>query len=825
MTGDVQATGTRRGPRLADRPIRFKAALLLTTPIVAVLVLAGVIGHGALSAASQAEQARRLVALSAVSGELAAELQHERSAAALVFTRHSAATAVDAYVRQAARTDSVDTRYVGAFGGVQVPAGLLPLVQRLRSQLDALPLLREQVRSGSDAAASVTVFRYRAVIADLQSYRSAMSQLGVDAGTADGLRAAATLSQAIESLGLLQVSVLPALQAGEFTPAAQQQVVAADAEFSQAINDFRQLAPAPWPTQLSAQTGGRTAVDGERLQALAVSSLPGEPLDLDTTTDRFATAVGARMDQLHTVEHALDDDLLAQVTAQRDRQWQRIAWLGGAVVAVLLVVMVTAIVMTRSLARPLRRLKVGATELAATTLPDLVEKLTSWQGRAEDLDGVIAGHRPLLAVHGRDEVGALAEAFNLVAGSAIRLASEQALLRRVVTQVVENLARRLQLVVSQVTVHLDRLEADEQDPERMRALFELDETANGTNRLVLSMLALIGQRGGRPVNEPLLIGKVIKVAIGWVEGAAPRVRDEQVDADCLIVAEAVTDLAHLIAEVLSNALSFTPPEGRSVEVSAKLVGDRLHLQVMDFGIGINPDRLPAVQQLIDSYDMTSAVRHMGLSVVGELARRQGLTVTLRSHEDGMPGVCVDVVVPGHLLCKAEPPTMPPAPPAAPAERPAAAPATVPARELVAAGVVIGGPTLLLPAIGEPIGGRPPAGITSPELPLRIYAEVRRSLFDPATAGDPPGPSGAWRASADRAAAVEQYTAATTRAQTTGQPSAAAAATTRSGLPRRVPNQLVIAALPDTPDIPRQHNPAAVAQGLSALSTAIQRPRA
>jgi anti-sigma regulatory factor (Ser/Thr protein kinase)/HAMP domain-containing protein len=815
-----------RGWRLADRPIRVKLGLLLLPPILAVLALSGVIGYEARAAQTQAEQARQLVALGSVCGQLAAALQHERALAALVFARRSAAPAIAGYTQQTQAADAVTAQFTGSLDGLRVPAGLQTVVGRLRSELAGLPLLREQVRSGSDATASVTVFRYGAMIADLINYRSAMSQLGVQANTADGLRASATLSQAIESLGSLQVDVLPSLAAGRFTPAAQQQVVAADAGFSRGIDDFRQLAADPWPARLSAQTGGRAAVTGERLQAQAVSNLPDQPLDLDTSADAFVTTLGARLDQLHAVEHALDGQLLAQVSGQRDDEQRRIAVLGAAVAVALALATAVAVGMTRSMTRPLRALNSGATLLATSTLPQLVATLTQWRGSVGDLNDLIEAARPQLPVHGRDEVGAVAEAFNGVGAEAIRLAGKEARLRQLNEAMVETLARRMQNVSGVVAARLDALEAREDDPARLRLLFSLDEAVTAANRSVFSMLTLIGRRAGQQASEPVAISTVVKIAIGWVEGAAPRVQDTGVTAHCLIDTAAVSDLAHLLAELLSNAVGYSPsreisPDQTDVTVTATLIGDRLLVQVLDWGISVKPERLPKLQKLIDEFDIEAAVQQMGLSVVGILARRLGATVTLRYHEDGTRGVCADVIVPGTVLVKAPPPSLPPAPAAIPAPHPM----PVSPRPVSVVSGALSAPTMALPGPGWPIAGRRSPDLDgTPAPPLTIFTQVvqgHRSLFE--HGGDGPGISQPWRAAAQTATLIAQRNELESNAQASG--SVGVADRTRGGLPKRVPNQSLIPELSDeAAAVPRQRDPDVVQRGFASLGAAVQHLR-
>ena len=203
--------------RLRDRRIRTKLALLLALPVMATLALTGVSAAGAASAASQAEQARQLVALGGTASQFVAQLQRERVAAALVFARGSNAPAVEDYRRQARLTDLIAQEFGAARQGVRAPQSLQEPLRRIEDQLASLGSLRQQVQAGPDAISSLVVFRYRAVVADLVAYRQGLSQVGVDSETGNDLRAGSALSQAIESLGLMQVAVVRSVGAGQLT--------------------------------------------------------------------------------------------------------------------------------------------------------------------------------------------------------------------------------------------------------------------------------------------------------------------------------------------------------------------------------------------------------------------------------------------------------------------------------------------------------------------------------------------------------------------------------------------------------------------------------
>jgi signal transduction histidine kinase len=806
--------GRRRPGRLADQPIRVKLALLLVAPVAVMLLLAGLIAYGAQSAASGAEQARRLVALSLVAGQLAGQVQQERTTAALALAKTADDATLEVFQQQTLRSDAVATLFSRSTGDVQVPVGLRPVLQRITEQVDGLPLLREQVRSGRDATTSVIVFRYRSLIADLIAYRAAMSQLGVDAATADSLRAAATLSQAIEGLGLLQVGALPPLSAGSLSAAEQQQVVANDASFTQSLEAFRQLAPPRWRAQLSAQASSKDIVAGERLQALIVSTQPNTPLDLDTKPARFVSAVAARMAQLHALEYDVDAQLVQDVTAQRDREQRQIAVLGGGVLVALLVVGAFAWSMTRSLTRPLRELHDGATALATTTLPYLVEKLTN--GNLDETAAAALVDEHALVVHGSDEVGTVAAAFNDVAAVASQLAGQQAVLRGLNYQIVRSLANRLRAVVNQVTASLDDLERNEENPARLELLFAADQQVTSTRRFVNNLLVISGGKLPQSVDEPISVPDVVKAAISWAEGASTRVRDTRVGADCLIRAHAVDPIVHTLTELLVNALYFAPPE-TMVTVSSARVGDLLYLHISDEGIGLPPEKLAEVEGNLAAFDLAAASRHMGVPVIGLLAADLGLRVTFRPRE--ARGTSVEVVIPANLLI--DTPQRNVAITDGP-ERPAIALPADPAAPVLPGPAFSAPPAAVAAPTQEmwPVAGRPAPGIEPATAQLPIYdVLVQENPYFRGQHSSEPGPTlpAAWQAGHNAADSVHRETEALA---TEGSDRS-----TSSGLPVRRPGQFVIPPTSSTPAaIPAQRDRAATRAGMAALSRTARKAR-
>ncbi|MEV0901474.1 sensor histidine kinase [Actinoplanes sp. NPDC049802] len=613
--------------RLTDRPIRTKLALLLTPPIVVILVLSGVIAYGAAAAASRADEAHRLVGQSMIAGELAGALQNERAAAGLVFVEPSRAAAVTAYRKAADRTDTLAARFTAR-------------------RLDALPQLREQVRGGQDVPASLVLFRYRAMIADLIGYRAGMGQLNVDADITTGLRASAALSACVEALGQMQITVLPTFTTRQLTAAGQQQVVAAAAAHGEALEDFRRLAPARWTARLATAPARPDVTVAEQLQALAANTPPGATLTWAVPPQRWVSAIGARMERLHTVERAADTELLRAVAERRDAQRRDLLVLAAAVLAALVALLATGWWISRSMTRSLRALTRGATATATTTLPDVVGRLTSGLPDATVAAALVERAGQAVAVAGEDEIGEVARAFNHVSRTAVSLAGDQAQLQAVIASVMEAIARQLQRQGHQVMAAIDALEQDEEDPARLRRLFELDQRATGIQRLIANLFVFAGGRAGQPVRRPIALPDVVKAAISRVDKAYDRVDDTAVDRSVQIVPEHAEEIVHVLTELVDNAVRFSPP-GAPVRIEACHVGDRVHAQISDTGMGIPQSRLPHLVDRLATFRLDAeTARHMGLPVVGRIAARLGLSVGLRSTG---AGTRADVVIPATLF--------------------------------------------------------------------------------------------------------------------------------------------------------------------------------
>ena len=189
-----------------------------------------------------------------------------------------------------------------------------------------------------------------------------------------------------------------------------------------------------------------------------------------------------------------------------------------------------------------------------------------------------------LVVGGSDEVADVAQAFRAVHREAVRIAGEQAVMRSNVAEIFVHLSRREQRLVDAVLAQVDRVERDETDPDRLQQLYQLDHLATRMARINLSLLVLGGSGAARVRREDAPMGKVLQAAISQIEHYT-RVRFGSVDDDVAVVAEAVDEIVHLLAELLDNATGYSPPESE-VWVTGRALGDRIILQIVDEGVGL-----------------------------------------------------------------------------------------------------------------------------------------------------------------------------------------------------------------------------------------------
>ncbi|QMU78963.1 HAMP domain-containing protein [Streptacidiphilus sp. PB12-B1b] len=377
----------------------------------------------------------------------------------------------------------------------------------------------------------------------------------------------------------------------------------------------------------------------EKLEALG---LAGKRLSSSgTTPTSWYGAATDLMQQERSVELAISDQIVQDAkNAQHSADQQAIILAAEALAAVLASALLT-VIMARSMVRGMRTLRDSAQGIASERLPELVRKLSKTD--PERVDTTVAP----IPLNGRDEIGEVARAFEDVHREAVRLASEQAMLRGNVNAIFTNLSRRSQGLIERQLALITELENNEGDPDQLESLFKLDHLATRMRRNGENLLVLAGESAGREWNDPIPLVDVLRAAASEVE------QYERVELSGIpetdVIGLAVTDLVHLLAELLENATTFSSPQTKVRVTATRLPDQRVLIEIHDKGIGLTAEDFAGINsKLADPPTVDASVsRQMGLFVVGRLAERHGIRVQLRPSGESA-GTTSLVMVPDHL---------------------------------------------------------------------------------------------------------------------------------------------------------------------------------
>ncbi|MEH0418232.1 sensor histidine kinase [Streptomyces sp. B21-083] len=296
---------------------------------------------------------------------------------------------------------------------------------------------------------------------------------------------------------------------------------------------------------------------------------------------------------------------------------------GAAVLVALLAAFILAGMVARQMSRAMRQLRNAAFGIAEQRLPMLVDQLSRTDpGRVDTRVAAIP-------INTTDEIGEVARAFDQVHREAVRLAAEQALLRGNINAIFTNLSRRNQsLIEGQLTLITD-LENNEADPDQLENLFRLDHLATRMRRNGENLLVLAGEEPGRRWDQPVPLVDVLRAASSEVE------QYERVELSGVPEAEihgrAVTDLVHLLAELLENATTFSSPQTKVRVTATRLPDGRIMVEIHDKGIGLTAEDFADINHKLANPPTVDAAisQRMGLFVVGRLSDRHGIRVQLR----------------------------------------------------------------------------------------------------------------------------------------------------------------------------------------------------
>ncbi|WP_228004532.1 nitrate- and nitrite sensing domain-containing protein [Amycolatopsis sp. YIM 10] len=612
-------------------------------PTIAALFLGGLRVYEGFEDIGVYDRAEQRIALSQKVAATVDELQSEREtmSAWIVSGRPQGRGELD---DQIARSDRAATtlRDAPEVEGIDDPV-TTALFGQATARLDGLGQLRVSANDASFAALAA-LESYAGVIDALLAVSDEFGADVTDKGLQDRHDALAALSHAKEFSAQQNAFLRNAAIRGSFEPAELSSINSAEANLVSQIDAFNNVATSQARQDYANTITGELVSRRFQYQQLALLRAEAK-INVAIDPGAVAQSSAATLNLISQVENRLLGEAGSYTGDLAGSEQRTLIFVSAGILAGLLVALTLMFVVARSMLVPLRSLRTNALEVAERHLPEAVERIMS------ESDPKAAAERAIdpVPVHTTEEIGQVARAFDVVNAQAVRLAAEQAMLRENVNGIFVNLSRRSQRLVERQLGVIDRLEADEQDPDHLASLFELDHLATRLRRNGESLLVLSGAGLAKSVPRPVPAADVIGAAVSEIEQYS-RV-EVGVIPDVAVQGLTIHDLVHVLAELLDNAAYFSEPETK-VTVRAVMTRRRaLAIQVTDKGVGMSEDQInEANRRLADPPDLdVSVTRRMGLYVVARLAQRHGIEVQLRENEDIDGGIIARVVVPPQLL--------------------------------------------------------------------------------------------------------------------------------------------------------------------------------
>ncbi|WP_169577082.1 sensor histidine kinase [Nonomuraea coxensis] len=514
---------------------------------------------------------------------------------------------------------------------------------RARSVLARLPRIR--------AEGQTNTAQYDTLTDSLLTLHDELGLLSDDSLTVGQFRALSALAAAKEEVSRQRVQLLQAsYDTAKVDAKTVEQFITSNARQLSNISTVGAEAGAEVGLDLSKSLAAKpeyvnVQLTKSRAITLASGRAPGVRI-----TDNLISARASRqewfdqnqivIDVLHGVEKDLADKVSLRSQELRSSEIRNAIIAGVMIVALLLLVLLLTVAIARSMVTPLRRLRTEALEIAGFRLPDVVRQLRV-NGEAQ-----VGEVRPI-GVEGNDEIGEVARAFDQVHRQAVRLAGEEAELRGNISSMFVNLSRRTQTLVERQISLIDGLEKGEQDGARLADLFKLDHLATRMRRNSENLLVLAGHEATRRRSQPAKLVDVVRAALSEVEGYE-RVQ-VRVHRGTSVLGSCANDLVHLVAELVENAIQFSPNSSHVVVTSSPIEGGGALLSVSDTGISMTEDELAEANRRLAEPPVVdvSVSRRMGLFVVGRLALRHGIRVQLRKGDGA--GLIAMVLLPPALI--------------------------------------------------------------------------------------------------------------------------------------------------------------------------------
>ena len=635
------------------RSIRLRIYFLVAIPLITMLGLFAYVAYTSVTNWLNQDRAPNLIrATSEPMTNFVNVLQIERRAA-VVYLSHPDPASRAAYMNAVTATESDAVRLAAAFDSPgtksSATADETAAIAKLTAQVNGMTQVRTAVTTGKLAPLDAFAAYTNVIISQGAVLEAAANSITNAPGSRQGFGLISVVSvqeDMAEQDALLAGALAHGSLAGPDRVAFSQ---AAGREQSDMLSAGALLTPGElkiYNTTLNSLVPMALQKDLTTVQEAVPAGIPLTVMErqglssaswqaLTSTWEKGSSTAGT-----DTASAVLDANQNVAIDAKR-RVWATAAL--GAVGFIL--TLIVTVLLARSINRRLTVLRRSATALAEVQLPAVVARLR----RGESVD--VAAEAPPLRV-GNDEIGQVGQAIDKVRQTALRSAVEEARLRQGINDVFRNLARRNQSLLQRQLTTLDTMERRATDPDVLEDLFKLDHLTTRMRRHAEGLIILSGSPPGRSWSAPVKLIDVMRGAIAEVEDYARVTVASQSKA--ALAGTAVTDVIHLLAELIENATSLSPPFTQ-VRVSGETVANGFAIEIEDRGLGMTPARMAELNERLSNpqEELNPAnTEQLGLFVVGQLARRHGIIVTLRQSPYG--GTTAVALIPQRLIVEEGP---------------------------------------------------------------------------------------------------------------------------------------------------------------------------
>jgi HAMP domain-containing protein len=400
--------------------------------------------------------------------------------------------------------------------GGSFPADIQAKVATVRSEIASLGQLRDTAQATNDStsgAALIVIADYGVPIDDMLALNGQIAQGSDDPALTNDVQTLNSLSQEKDQVAQQRAILYNAFTGGQYPGAEQEALVTAVAGQSSAATAFEATATPAEQNTFNRVVSGDQVKDAVNIENFVLNTnrldLSGGILNISAKAapGEWYSTMSDTINRMQTVELGVAGNIVDRAQVLQRGAERSALFIAILTAVILILVLLATFVVARSLVQPLRRLREGALDVATVQLPERVRQLDESQDPGASLE---VAPIDVLSV---DEIGQVARAFDQVHAEAVRLAGNEALLRRSFNAMFVSLSRRSQSLIERLVRMIDSLEQNEEDPGRLSNLFAMDHLVTRMRRNSENLLLLAGHEGARKWSEPVALTDVTRAAI------------------------------------------------------------------------------------------------------------------------------------------------------------------------------------------------------------------------------------------------------------------------------------------------------------------------